>query len=92
MGLRRGKGHGQLRDLIGAHAILHAFHTGRRGLVLDRDGGDHARPGKGGDDIRAHRLDRALHGDNARQAHHAQLGCGIIGLADITDQARGRGE
>ena len=59
---------------------------------LDRDRLDHAGPGEWRDAVGAHILDRAFHGDNAAHAGNPHFGSAIVRLADLADQAAGRGK
>ena len=59
---------------------------------FDGDGGDHARPRKRRDDVGADVFHGALHSDNARQSGDAHFRGGVVGLSDIADDPRRRGE
>ena len=52
---------------------------------------DHAGPGERRDRVGAHVEALHVERDRFRQADDAELGGGVVGLAEIADQARGRG-
>ena len=86
-----GEEHRHRRDFFGAHG-LDALDASLLFRGLGRDGADHSAPGERRDAIGAHVETGHVERDRFRQADDAQLGGGVIGLAEIADQPRGRGE
>ena len=79
------------RDLLRAH-LLDLLDARLLGLGLGRDGADHAGPGERRDAVRADVEAAHVERDRLRQADDAEFCRGVVGLAEIADQARGRGE
>ena len=82
---------GEGRDLLRPHGLDPLDPLAIR-LALGRDGADEAAPGEGRDAIGAHVEARHVEGDGFREADDAELRRGVIGLAEIADQAGGGGE
>src|SRR5438132_336514 len=81
--------------------LNHAFASAmaRRGrdaalllLGLGRQGADHAAPGERRDAVGAHVEALHVERDRLRQADDAELGGGVVRLAEVAHEARGRGE
>jgi len=72
----------ELGHLVGAQWRPSCGRPAGRWLRLDRNAGGHPRPGEGGDYVRADVLGYAFQREAARQAHHTQLGGGVVGLAN----------
>jgi len=73
---------------------LHALELLDAGLLvggLGRDRADHAAVGEGGDAVRAHAVALHVERDRLGQADDAELRGRVVGLAEVADQARGRG-
>ena len=83
--------HRHRRDL-GRRHLLGALEPRLLRVGVGRNGADHARPGEGRDAVGADVERRHVERDRARQADDAHLGRRVVRLAEIADQARGRGE
>src|SRR6202011_4449225 len=78
-------------DLFRAH-LLDFGDAGFLRFGLGWNGADQAAPGEGRYAIRAHIETVHVERDRFRQADDAEFGRGVVGLAEIADQAGGRGE
>ena len=78
------------RDLRGLHA-LHLLHARLLVRRFRGNGADHAAPRERRDAIRGHLVFGHVQRHRLGQRGDAELRRGVIGLAEIADQARGRG-
>jgi hypothetical protein len=82
---------------VGERLVGEPRHEGRHELGLEgveeglgENGLGHARPRDGGDGVHEHVVLLALDGERVREADEAQLGHGVVGLAEVAVDARGR--